>query len=325
MTLNVKTHVVRTNGINMQVSEQGSGPVVILLHGFPDTWYSWRHQIPALAAAGYRVIAPTQRGYGETSRPTNVDAYDVLECTTDVVGLVQELGVESATVVGHDMGAPVAWHCALLRPDLFSACGLVGQPYVARSRKNVTPTEAMKRVVGDNQFYRLYFAEPEKPERDFEQDVRKSFLMSFYSASGAAPKEHRWRYIFNQGETLLDTGTVPDRLPDWLTEEDIAYYVNTFTKTGFTGGLNWFRCIDRGWERTAFLAGAKILQPTLFVAGDCEPLIQFASAFYERMQEKIPALWGKPLIAGAGHWVHMEKPVEFNRVLLEFLAAQRRR
>ena len=187
---------VETNGIRMHVAEAGEGPLVILCHGFPECWYSWRHQLPALAAAGYHAVAPDQRGYGETDRPEPVEAYHILHLTADMVGLVHALGKARAIIVGHDWGAPVAWHCALLRPDLFTGVGLLSVPYLQRSWSDPRPTEIMRLLAGEQQFYQLYFQEPGKAEAELEADVRVSLATLLYSASGDPPPERRWRFLF---------------------------------------------------------------------------------------------------------------------------------
>lgn len=316
----VNHRFIETNGIRMHIAEQGEGPLVVLCHGFPECWYSWRHQLPALAEAGYHTVAPDQRGYGKTDRPAPIDAYNIFQLTGDIVGLVHALGEEQAVIVGHDWGAPVAWHCALLRPDMFRAIALLSVPYVPRSWKNVRPTEAMKRMAGDKQFYQLYFQEPGKAEAELEADVRQTMRMFLYSASGDPPPEKRWRVLFSKSETLLDTGSQPDILPAWLTEHDINYFTREFERTGFRGGLNWYRNIDSLWEQTPFLTGAKLHQPVLFVAGEADAVIAMRRAAFDRLEEAVPNLTKKVLLPGAGHWIQQERPPEVNQLLLEFLA-----
>ena len=216
---------VDTNGIKMHFAEQGQGPLVILCHGFPECWYSWRHQIPALADAGFHVVAPDQRGYGQTDQPEPIEAYNILQLTADMVGLIHALREEGAIIIGHDWGAPVAWHCALLRPDLFRAIVLLSVPYFSRSWESGRPTEAMKRMAGEQEFYMLYFQEPGKAEAELEADVSKTMRISLYSSSGDPPPEKRWRYLFGKSEKFLDTGSLPKTLPAWLTEQDLAFLV----------------------------------------------------------------------------------------------------
>jgi pimeloyl-ACP methyl ester carboxylesterase len=316
----VKHRSVETNGITMHIAEQGEGPLVVLCHGFPECWYSWRHQLPALAQAGYHAVAPDQRGYGQTDRPEPIAAYNMFQLTGDIVGLVHALGEEQAVVVGHDWGAPVAWHCALLRPDLFRAIVLLSVPYVSRSWKDPRPTEAMKRMAGDKEFYQLYFQEPGKAERELEADVRKTMQMILYSASGDPPPEQRWRFLFSKSERFMDTVTQPDILPAWLTEQDIDYFRREFERTGFRGGLSWYRNMDQMWEQTPFLSGAKLHQPALFVAGEADAVIEMRRAAFDALEEAVPNLRKKVLLTGAGHWIQQERPAEVNQLLLEFLA-----
>ena len=232
----VNHRCIDTNGIKMHVAEQGEGPLVVFCHGFPELWYSWRHQLPALAKAGYHAVAPDQRGYGQTDRPEAIEAYNILALTGDIVGLVAALGEERAIIIGHDWGSPVAWHCALLRPDLFHAVALLSVPYLRRSWTDIRPTVAMRLRAGENQFYQLYFQEPGLAEGEFEADVRKTLRMFLYSASGDPPPEKRWRFLFGKSEKLLDSGALPETLPGWLTEPDIDFFTGEFERTGFRVG-----------------------------------------------------------------------------------------
>jgi pimeloyl-ACP methyl ester carboxylesterase len=310
---------VDTNGIKMHLVEQGQGPLVILCHGFPECWYSWRHQLPALAEAGFHVVAPDQRGYGQTDRPEPIVAYDILQLTGDMVGLIHALGEERAIIVGHDWGAPVAWHCALLRPDLFHTIALLSVPFRSRSWESERPTEGMKRMAGEREFYMLYFQEPGKAEAEFEADVRRTMAIFLYTASGDPPPEKRWSHLFGKSEKFLDTGSLPEMLPAWLTEQDLAFFTSEFERTGFRGGLNWYRNIDRNWELTPFLNGAKLLQTALFIAGEFDAVVAMNRKAFNTMEKTMPALRKKVLLPGAGHWIHQERPTEVNRLLIEFL------
>lgn len=313
--------MIATNGIRTHVAEAGTGPLVLLLHGFPEGWYSWRHQLAALAAAGFHAVAPDQRGYGRTDRPEPVEAYDVLTLTADAVGLAHALGHESAVVVGHDWGAAVAWHCALLRPDVFRALGLLSVPYLPREWDSPRPTEAMRAIGGGGEFYQLYFQEPGRAEANLEADVRRSLTMMLYALSGDAPTEGRWRFVVERGERFVDTGGLPDALPAWLTPADVDHSVAEFTRTGFRGGLNWYRNLDRNWERTAFLSGAKIRQPTLFAAGERDAVVAMYRGTYDALGATVPGLRSNTLLPGVGHWVQQERPGEVNRLLLDFLGS----
>jgi len=312
-------HKVLTNGINMQVTEMGQGPLIILCHGFPELGYSWRHQLQALADAGFRAVAPDQRGYGGTDCPESIAAYDIFQLTGDIVGLVHALGEERAAIAGHDWGANVAAHCALFRPDLFSALILMSVPYARRTWTDTPPTEAMKQMAGNNIFYMNYFQEPGLAERDLEADVRSSLLGMLYAGSGDSSPGERWRFIFGPDERLTDTFTLPETLPGWLLPEDLEYYANAFRRTGFRGGLNWYRNMDRNWAMTPFLTKAQILQPTLFVAGANDAVISIMHGAYEKMESNIPNLHRKELIPGAGHWIQQERPQTVNERMIGFL------
>lgn len=316
-------HTVSVNGIQMHVAEQGQGPLVVLCHGFPELGYSWRHQLQALADAGFRAVAPDQRGYGRTSCPDAIEAYDIFQLTGDIVGLVHALGEKRAAIAGHDWGAMVAWHCALLRPDMFPALILLSVPYNPRKWGDMAPTEIMNLMTGDDVFYMNYFQKPGRAEQNMEADVRATVLGLLYSASGDPPPEKRWRFIFGKDEHLSDTVSVPDRLPDWLTPDDIDYYTEAFGRTGYRGGLNWYRNMDRNWAMTPFLSGARILQPTLFLAGEQDAVIAMMHGAYKDLETNIPNLVRKELLPGAGHWVQQERPHAVNDRIVDFLTKMR--
>jgi pimeloyl-ACP methyl ester carboxylesterase len=318
----MKTASVSTNGVCMNFLEAGDGPLVVLLHGFPELSFSWRHQISALADAGYRVVAPDQRGYGLTDRPENPEDYTLCHLTGDAVGLVQALGERRAAVIGHDWGSAVAWTCALLRPDIFGAVGLLSVPYLAELWSGPPPTAAMRELLARGQMlYQLYFQEPGKADQELAQDPRNSLLRLFVGCSGGIPPEMRWRFLFSPDEALLDTLPKVEELPHWLTENELAFFAESFKRSGFTGGLNWYRNMDRDRELLAFLAGAKICQPSMFLAGAEDVVVEMYRRDFDLLEKTMPGLRAKTLIAGAGHWVQQEKPEEVNRRLLQFLSA----
>jgi len=308
---------IQANGIELHYAARGSGPLVVLVHGFPETWNIWRHQLRALEAAGYHAMAPDLRGCGQSACPAEIIDYNIFQLVGDVVGLVQGLSEKQAVVVGHDWGATIAAHCALLRPDIFRAVALLSVPYVPRAA--APPTELMRRIAGDRQFYQLYFQEPGRAEAELEADVRRSLAMMLYSASGDAPPEDRWRFLFDQNETMLDTVRMPERLPDWLTELDLNFAADEYARTGFRGGLNLYRNLDFNWAETPFLDGACIRQPSLFIAGELDGSIAFRRQHYEQLEKTMPGLTRKVLLPGIGHWTPEESPEEVNRLLLEFL------
>jgi len=306
-----------TNGIKMHYVEQGAGPLVVLCHGWPESWYSWRHQIPALAAAGFRVVAPDQRGYGRTGRPEAIEAYNIFNLVGDIVGLVRALGESQAIIVGHDWGAPVAWHCALLRPDMFRAVALLSVPFIPRGP--IRPTDGMKALEGrKNWFYQNYFQEPGRVEKELDEDPRRSMLMMLYSASGDAPPAERWNFLFPRSQKFLESGTVPGRLPGWLSEEDLDFFSAEFTNSGFRGGINWYRNIDRNWELTGFLDGLKLTQPSVFAAGEHDVVLAMYPDAAKVVEFSMPNCRKKMIIPGAGHWLQQERPAEINDLLVEF-------
>jgi pimeloyl-ACP methyl ester carboxylesterase len=301
----------------MHYVEQGAGPLVVLCHGWPESWYSYRHQIPALAHAGFRVVAPDQRGYGQTDAPQPIESYNILNLVGDIVGLVNSLGVDSAVIVGHDWGAPVAWNSAILRPDIFRAIALLSVPYF--SRGPIRPSVGMKALAGDNHFYQLYFQEPGKVEKELDADPRRSMAMILYSASGDPPPAERWKFIFPKTMKFIESGTVPKKLPPWLTEADLDFFGGEFKRAGFRGGINWYRNFDRNWEITAFLDGAKLRQPSVFAAGDQDVVGKMVPGGYDGVGAFMPNLKKKVIIPGAGHWIQQERPKEINEILIEFL------
>lgn len=317
---------IETNGIRMHLAEQGTGPLVLLCHGFPESWYSWRHQLAALAEAGYRAVAPDQRGYGQTDRPEGVEAYTTLNLVGDMVGLLDALGEEEAVIVGHDWGASVAWNAALMRPDRFRAAIVLSIPYTPRGPVSgpqalIRPTEAMRRMVGDNFFYQLYFQQPGIAEAELERDVRTTLRRFLYGASGDAAPPESWKPIMpGPGANVLNSMVDPPTLPPWLSEADIDYYSEQFEQTGFRGGLNWYRNLDRNWELTAPFSRAKINQPALFIWGERDPVFEIPGVKnrLENMPNYIPRLQQLAL-AGCGHWVQQERPDEVNRAMLGFL------
>ena len=305
--------MVETNGINMHIAEAGEGPLVILCHGFPESWYSWRHQLPALAAAGYHVVAPDQRGYGRTDAPKEIDAYSQFHLVGDIVGLVRALGEETAVIAGHDWGAPVAWNAAQWRPDVCRA--VVGMSVPASDRAPFPPTAGMKARFGDSFFYILYFQMPGVAEHELHRDVRRSLRMLLYSASGDRPQGGGGPVPKTAG--FLDQMQDPEKLPGWLTEEDLDYFAAEFERAGFRGGLNWYRNIDRNWELSAAFAGRKIEQPALYIIGERDVTRSFLSE--DQLRAMVPNLTEAVTLPGIGHWTQQENPEGTNEALIKFL------
>lgn len=309
---------VQANGIKMRIAEMGSGPLVVLLHGWPESWYSWRHQLPALAAAGFHVVAPDMRGYGKTDAPAAVDDYGIQKLTDDVTGLVDALGEKNAVVVGHDWGSAVAWYCLLLHPDRFRGLVAMSVPYGGRAAES--PIETLKKTYADNFFYMLYFQEPGIAEKEFDADPR-GILSRLYVAPDTLreaptivdPKRAAGGWIARLG--------APSEAQSWFTQADLDYYVGEFRQAGFRGGLNYYRNISRNWETTPQLAGAKIAQPVLFLAGAKDSVIRGATAeqLTASMSKTATDLRAVKLYPGVGHWVQQQRPDEVNRAIIEFL------
>jgi len=318
--MNEITHrTVDTNGIRMHVAEQGTGPLVILCHGFPESWYSWRHQIAALAAAGFHAVAADMRGYGQTDAPAEIEAYTLLHLVGDMVGLVGALGEKSAVIAGHDWGAPVAWHAALLRADVFRAVIGLSVPY--RPRGAVRPTSVMPKT-DEAMFYQLHFQTPGVAEAELERDVRSTMRRLAYSGSGDALEQRNIAMVPRSGGFLAQT-TDPDTLPPWLTAADVEFYAGEFSRTGFRGGLNWYRNIDRNWELLAPFAGAVVTVPALYVAGDRDLVVRFPGMeqLIANLSTFVPRLRRTIMLPGCGHWTQQERAREVNDAMLEFLEA----
>ncbi|MFB4302005.1 alpha/beta fold hydrolase [Actinomadura sp. NTSP31] len=315
MTEITHRHVESQSGLRMHVAEAGEGPLVLLLHGFPECWYSWRHQLTALADAGYHAVAPDQRGYARTGGPLETGEYSILHLVGDVVGLIEALGGGRAVVVGHDWGAPVAWHTALMRPD--KVRGVVGMSVPHRPRSSRPPVEAMRRMFGDG-FYMVRFQEPGAPEAEFDGDRAAVFRRLMHGASGDGGGA---AWIAPEGGGLLDTVPEPEKLPAWLSEDDIATYVAEYADSGFTGPINWYRNLDRNWELTTAWHRAQVSPPALFLAGDRDVVATGAPHAIETMTDFVPNLRETVWLSGCGHWVQQERPAEVNDALIGFLRA----
>jgi epoxide hydrolase A/B len=303
--------------VRLRVVEAGDrgAPVVVLAHGFPELAYSWRHQIPALAEAGYHVLAPDQRGYGGSSRPDAIDAYNIRELTTDIVGLLDDVGAERAVWVGHDWGAPVVWHAPLLHPDRVAAVAALSVPATPRSR--VAPTQAWRKTFGENFFYILYFQEPGIADAELNGDPARTIRRLMGGLRTSADKTAGMRMVAPGPEGFIDRLPEPDAPPEWISQDELDHYITEFSRTGFTGGLNWYRNFDRNWELTAELADMKISVPCLFIGGTADPVLAFTRA--DRAAEIVSGPYRQVMLEGAGHWLQQERPDEVNTILLGFL------
>jgi pimeloyl-ACP methyl ester carboxylesterase len=312
---------VDVNGVRLRIVEAGpaDAPLVILAHGFPELAYSWRHQIPALADAGYHVVAPDQRGYGGSTRPDEIASYDITALTGDLVGLIDELGATRAALVGHDWGAVVAWSTPLLHPDRVAAVAGLSVPPVPRPR--TPPTEAFRRIFGDNFFYILYFQQRGVADAEMAADPHRALLRMLGGMRAPADEAAALRMLAPGPEGFIERLEEPDRLPEWLASGELDHYVTEFTRTGFTGALNWYRNFDRNWQIMAHPAAPTIVVPALFVGGTADPVLAFTRT--ERATEVARGPYRQVMVDGAGHWIQQERPAEVNAELLAFLAQVR--
>jgi pimeloyl-ACP methyl ester carboxylesterase len=314
--MQIEHRFIESNGIRIHIAEAGTGPLVLLCHGFPESWYSWRHQIKALSEAGYHVVAPDMRGYGQTDRPQAIEKYSLFHLVGDMVGLVTAISDKPAIVMGHDWGAPVAWHCALFRPDRFRAVAGLSVPY--RPRRPAAPTSIMPQTDSEI-FYQLYFQAEGVAEKELEQDVRKtvrSFLAGRVNKDDPpmnpmVPKQGGW----------LNARPLPQSLPKWLTETDLDFYVAEFERTGFRGGLNWYRNLDRNWELMSPWSGARVAVPAIYIAGEQDLVVKFPGTdqLIANLKQFVPQLQKTIMLPDCGHWTQQEKPNEVNSALLTFL------
>jgi pimeloyl-ACP methyl ester carboxylesterase len=319
-----RSHVVSAAGTRIHCVEAGEGPLVLMIHGFPESWYSWRHQIPALAEAGYRAVAVDVRGYGRSSKPLAVEDYRMVRLVADNVALVRALGEEQAVIVGHDWGAPIAWTSAMLRPDVFRAVAGLSVPFSPPSEPR--PLEVMRMMGGEEEFYIEYFQEPGRAEAEIEADVRDWLLGFLFTACGDAPPPDPTDgtvATIPHGKQMKDRFHRPDPMPAWLTEADVDLYASEFEHSGFRGPLNRYRNVDRDWEDLAAFRGASIAVPALFIGGDRDgPTIWGAGAIAE-FGRTLPNLHDSIILEGCGHWTQQERPAEVNAALLDFLASLR--
>jgi pimeloyl-ACP methyl ester carboxylesterase len=312
-----RTRTVDTaDGVRISVTEAGEAgaqPTVVLVHGFPDLSYTWRRQIPALAAAGYHVLAPDGRGYGQSGRPDDVEAYDIDHLVGDLLALLDDVDVERAVFVGHDWGALVVWALALMARERVTAAAGLGVPFLPRG--TVQPTTMLRQFAGEQWFLLLWVQDTGVAERDMERDVERTIRRMFTGLrlEAVVGSQHT-----GEPRNLVDRLADVRALPDWFGHEDLAHYVATYRRTGFTGGLNWFRNFDRNWTLTPHLAGARIAVPTLYISGSVDPLLIACPPAL--MEGWVDDHRGTVLIDGAAHWVHQQQPDAVNDALRWFLS-----
>jgi pimeloyl-ACP methyl ester carboxylesterase len=310
----IEHSTVTTNGINMHVASIGSGPVILFLHGFPDLWYSWRHQLLSLSSLGYRCIAPDLRGYGDTDAPPSSESYTVFHLVGDLIGLLDSLGIEKVFLVGHDLGANVAWKFCLFRPDRVNALVSLSVPNLPRN-PTVNTLDGFRALLGDD-FYMCRFQKPGEAEEDFAKggiaEILKKFFVTLKPKPLIIPKATGFRGF-----------PKVQNLPSWLTEEDIDYYATKFNKTGFTGGLNYYRAVNLNWELMAPWTGAQVKVPAKFVIGDLDLVYHFPGFqdFIHKggFKKEVPDLRDVVVMEGAAHFINQEKPEEINAHIYDFI------
>jgi len=321
---NISHKQLALNDVEMHVAELGEGPAVLLCHGFPETWYSWRHQMAALSENGYRAIAPDLRGYGQTTQPAEIDQYTILHLVGDMVALLDVLKIDVAVIIGNDWGATIAWQAALLRPDRFRGVVALGVPMMAQPP--VPPT----RIFPENDvalFYTLYFQAPGIAEEELGRDVRLTLRKLLFAASGEAGARHERDGTPNPFGMVPRLGGLLSSLPNpaifpaWLNEDDLDVYVAAFKSSGFQGPLNYYRNLDRNRELLAPFNGLQVIVPALFLAGERDPgrVIPGMDKIIAEMTAQVPSLRDTVTLPATGHWAQQEQSQRVSSAILEFI------
>jgi pimeloyl-ACP methyl ester carboxylesterase len=325
-----RTRRIRTSeefgGIELDVLDVGDpgAPVIVLCHGWPESSYSWRHQVAPLVAAGWRVLVPDQRGYGASSAPKDVSAYRSDRLAADLIALLDDVGATTATFVGHDWGALVVWDLARFHPDRVEAVINVSVPYTPWPMK---PTELFKAVYADRFFYILYFQKAEIVEQELEADLDLTLRTILWGGAGEmlqTPVDPADLPPL-EGTGLLETWTastpIPDSLPEWLTPDDHAHYIAQFATSGFFGPTSWYRNLDANWELTRDLPAPSMA--CAFIGGSRDMVIAHRLEYVDSMATQLPDYRGTTMIEGPGHWTQQEAPDAFNLALLDAIRATR--
>lgn len=316
----IRTRTAQVNGVELQVLEAGdpTAPPVILAHGFPECAHSWRHQLPVLAQAGFHVIAPDQRGYGRSSAPHDVGAYGITHLTDDLLGLLDETGHQRAVFVGHDWGSMIVWDLARMHPERVRAVVGVSVPFTPWP---APPTQLMKAMWGDRFFYILYFQPVGPAEHELQADVTRTMRSFLWGVSGDAYTGQPPTMVPMEGTGFLDVlPEAPAELPGWLSEDDLAVYVERFTVSGFFGPLSYYRNLDANYELLKSLGADRISMPSFFIGGERDVVTAGRPEYIDAMAGLLPDYRGSVVIPGAGHWIQQEAPAAFNDALLGFLA-----
>lgn len=311
---------IEVRGVSIHVAEVGEGPMVLFIHGFPESWYSWRHQLLELANSGYRAVAIDVRGYGLSHSPSALEEYRIINLAADCVGVAEELSSEPVVIVGHDWGSPIAAAAARFRPDIFEGIVLLSVPYTPRDDNK--PSQFFGSLGGEEEFYIEYFQESGRAENEITKNVAKWLEGFYFTASGDAPPllegETSMAFVSSGGE-LQDRFKFPETPMAWLTPQDLEFYVKQFELSGFKGPLNRYRCVDLDWNDLRIYHGAPLTQPALYVGGEKDGPTILGSGSISRFPETLPNLKNSIILPGIGHWIQQEDPVSTNFLLLEFL------
>mgnify|MGYP006157079667 FL=1 len=317
---------INSNGINLRLAIAGEGPLIIFCHGWPESWYSYRHQLPSIAEAGYKAVTYDVRGYGESDKPHPIESYTMRELTADVIGILDALGYEEAITIGHDWGGPIALNTAALYPERIKATGSLSVPYMG-GRGPLPLLDIWKEIYKGKFFYQLYFQKEGVAEKEFEDDLKKALTLTYTNSDGRGMAA-----AIKRGESGLNPPKTPEStflegmqefsdLPSWLSSEDIDYFVSQFEIGGMRGPLNRYRAQNIDWQELENLP-EKLDQPAFFVTGSLDPVNFFVpsnKSLLERIEVNYENLLITKEIQDIGHWTQQESPDEVNRVILEFL------
>ena len=323
---NVEFKIVESNGINIRLAMMGEGPLVIFCHGWPESWYSYRYQLPAVADAGFKAVAYDVRGYGESDKPHEIEAYTMRNMTNDVVGIIDALGYDTAITIGHDWGGPIALNTAALNEDRISATGTLSVPFTGRGPM---PTlDLWKEIYKDRFFYQLYFQKEGVAEEEFESDLSRSLFMTYTNSDGRGMK-----FNFEKSQS----GSVPEKtkdstflegmemfedFPNWFTKEDLDYFVSQFEISGLRGPFNRYRAQNIDWHEIPELEGKILEQPAFFITGTLDPVNFFVpsdQSLTDRIKPNYKNLLFAEELEGIGHWTQQEAPEEVNSFIIDFL------
>ena len=316
---------VQTNDISIRIVTIGEGPLVIFCHGWPESWYSYRHQLPAVAKAGYRALAFDVRGYGESDKPHPIEAYTMMNMVADVIGIIKALGYESAITIGHDWGGPIALTTAALHPEIITATGTLSVPYMLRGP--IPTLDLWKEIYKDRFFYQLYFQKEGVAEAEFEKDLERALRLTYTNSDGRgmafALENSSSGFNPTKGPeaTFLEGMKEFEDLPNWLTQEDIDYFVSQFKKSGLRGPLNRYRAQNLDWEELSSLP-ISISQPAFFITGTLDP-VNFFVPSEKKLTKRIESNYDNLLLSeeleGIGHWTQQEAPEKVNSLIISFL------